>query len=309
MAQRAEPRAPVQAPPRGLSLPGRGADQLADLPSRAGRVRRRFLRNRLGVVGLGVILTVVVLAIVATDVAPYGWKEQDIVNRFQGPSADHWLGTDELGRDILSRLLYGARYSLTIGIASVAVSFSVGTALGAIGGFYRKLDPIVMRLIDVMMAFPGILLAIAIVAALGPGLVNTTIAIAVNEIPGFTRLTRSLVLSLREREFVVAAKVIGARDATIVRRHVLVNLVSPIIVFASLRVSVAILAGATLSFLGLGIQPPTPEWGAMVSTARGYLAVAPHTFFYPTLAIFVTVVAFNLLGDALRDALDPTMRD
>ena len=305
MAQRVEPRQQVQAPPRGLALPGRGAAQLAELPSRTGRMRRRFLHNRLGVVGLGIILTVVALAILSTAIAPYHWKEQDIVNRFKGPSADHWLGTDELGRDILSRVLYGARYSLTFGIASIAFSFTIGPALGAIGGFYRKLDPIVMRLIDVMMAFPGILLAIAIAAALGPGLMNTTIAIAVNEIPGFTRLTRSLVLSLREREFVVAARVIGADDLTVVRRHILVNLVSPLIVFASLRISVAILAGATLSFLGLGIQPPIPEWGTMVSTARGYLAVAPHTFFYPTLAIFITVVAFNLLGDALRDALDP----
>ncbi|MDP9357082.1 MAG: ABC transporter permease, partial [Chloroflexota bacterium] len=185
----------------------------------------------------------------------------------------------------------------------------IGTLLGIIAGFYHRFDTLVMRLIDVMMAFPGILLAIAIVAALGPGIINTIIAIGLNEIPGFARLTRSMVLTLREREFVVAARVTGASDAEIVRRHVLVNLMSPIIVFASLRVSTAILVGATLSFLGLGIQPPIPEWGAMVSTARQYIATAPHTFVYPTLAIFVTVVAFNLLGDALRDTLDPTMRD
>jgi peptide/nickel transport system permease protein len=307
MSQRVE----VREQPRPFMPPksDRAEAGLDGARLRTGRVRRRFLRNRLGVVGLGVIVVVVALALAATAIAPYDWKEQDIVNRFQGPTTDHWLGTDELGRDIFSRLLYGARYSLTIGIASVACSFTIGTVIGAVGGFYSRLDPFVMRLIDVMMAFPGILLAIAIVAALGPGLTNTIIAIAVNEIPGFARLTRSLVLSLREREFVVAARVIGAGDATIVRRHVLVNLVSPIIVFASLRVSTAILGGATLSFLGLGIQPPIPEWGAMVSTARQYLAVAPHTFFYPTLAIFITVVAFNLLGDALRDALDPTMRD
>ena len=299
--ERARPLVPVEA--------GRVDAGLARVRSRAAEVRRRFLRNRLGVVGFAIIGVFALLALLATRIAPYDWKAQDIVNRFQGPSGDHWLGTDELGRDILSRLLYGARYSLVIGIAAVAGSFAIGTLVGAIGGFYSRIDPIVMRLIDILMAFPGILLAIAIVAALGPGLVNTIIAIAVNEIPGFARLTRSLVLTLREREFVVAARMIGAGDLAIVRRHVLVNLVSPIVVFASLRVSTAILAGATLSFLGLGIQPPIPEWGAMVSTARQYLAVAPHTFFYPTLAVFITVVAFNLLGDALRDALDPTMRD
>lgn len=273
------------------------------------RRARLFLRNRAALFGLIVILTLIVLAVFATTLAPYDWKKQDIINRFQRPSADHWLGTDELGRDIFSRILYGARYSLTMGIAAVGVSFAVGTLLGTIAGFYRRLDTVVMRLIDIMMAFPGILLAIAIVAALGPGMVNLIIAIGINEIPGFARITRSLVLSLREREFVVAARVTGAGDVTIVRRHVLVNLVSPIIVFASLRVSTAVLAGATLSFLGLGIQPPIPEWGTMVSTAREYLALAPHTFIFPTIAILITVVAFNLLGDGLRDLLDPTMRD
>ncbi|MDP9367485.1 MAG: ABC transporter permease [Chloroflexota bacterium] len=270
---------------------------------------QRFLRNRPGVLGLAVIVLLILLAVFAPVVAPYHWKTQDIVNRFEGPSTAHLFGTDELGRDIFSRLLYGARYSLTIGIAAVAASFSIGTLLGIIAGFYHRFDTLVMRLIDVMMAFPGILLAIAIVAALGPGILNTIIAIGLNEIPGFARLTRSMVLTLREREFVVAARVVGASDAEIVRRHVLVNLMSPIVVFASLRVSTAILVGATLSFLGLGIQPPIPEWGAMVSTARQYIATAPHTFVYPTLAIFVTVVAFNLLGDALRDTLDPTVRD
>lgn len=270
---------------------------------------RRFLRHKLGVVGLAVIVLLVLLAVSATLLAPYDWKSQSIADRFQGPSAEHWLGTDELGRDILSRLLYGARYSLTIGISAVAVSFVIGTLIGTVAGFYGRLDSILMRLIDILMAFPGILLAIAIVAALGPGIINAIIAIGINEIPGFARLTRSMVLSLRERDFVVAARVTGANDATIVRRHVVINLVSPMVVFASLRVSTAILVGATLSFLGLGIQPPIPEWGTMVSTARQYLAVAPHTFLFPTLAIFITVVAFNLLGDGLRDTLDPTMRD
>jgi ABC-type dipeptide/oligopeptide/nickel transport system permease subunit len=284
-------------------------DRTAAQRSEARRLLRAFMRQRLGVVGLVIIVLFALLAIFAGQIAPYHWRDQNIPDRFQNASREHLLGTDELGRDIFSRILYGARYSLVIGVAAVAVSFAIGAAIGMISGFYTKLDSIIMRLIDVLMAFPGILLAIAIVAALGPGLRNVIIAIAVNEIPGFARLTRSMVLSLRERDYVLAARVVGGTDLTIIRRHILVNLVSPIIVFASLRVSTSILVAATLSFLGLGIQPPTPEWGAMVSTARQYLSTAPHTFFYPTMAIFITVIAFNLLGDSLRDVLDPTLRD
>lgn len=292
------------------AIPAKGAqiEHLKPISQRR-RMVRRFMRQRLGVVGLAIIVALVLAAIFADVIAPYHWREQSIPNRFQGPSSAHLLGTDELGRDIFSRVLYGARYSLVIGVAAVVVSFIIGAFLGMISGFYTRLDSLIMRLIDILMAFPGILLAIAIVAALGPGLRNVILAIGINEIPGFARLTRSMVLSLREREFVVAARLMGAKDSRIVRQHILVNLVSPIIVFASLRISTAILVAATLSFLGLGIQPPTPEWGAMVSTARQYLSTAPHTFFYPTAVIFITVVAFNLLGDALRDTLDPTMRD
>lgn len=271
------------------------------------RFWRKLLRNRLSFLGFCTLLILALVAIFSPQIAPYDWKEQDIINRFQGSSSEHWLGTDELGRDILSRIMYGARYSLIMGIAAVALSSAIGVLLGAIAGFNRKLDSVIMRLIDIMMAFPGILLAIAIVAALGPGLKNIIIAIGINEIPGFARITRSLVLSLREREFVTAAQVMGASGSNIVRRHIFVNLVSPITVYASLQISTAVLVGATLSFLGLGIQPPIPEWGAMVSTARAYLATAPHTFIYPTLAILITVISFNLLGDGLRDALDPTI--
>ncbi|HET9015853.1 MAG TPA: ABC transporter permease [Thermomicrobiaceae bacterium] len=294
-------------------VPGALAGQRADLAAieRAGRHRllRRFLHNKPGVFGLAVIVILVLLAILSPWIAPYNWQAQDIAHRFANPSLSHLLGTDELGRDILSRILYGGRYSLTIGFAAVGVSFAIGTLIGTVAGFYRKTDGVIMRLIDIMMAFPGILLAIAIVAALGPGLINVIVAIGINEIPGFARITRSLVLSLREREFVTAANLMGGSDTYIVRRHVLVNLVSPIIVYASLRISTAVLVGATLSFLGLGIQPPIPEWGAMVSTARDYISIAPYDFLFPTLAIFITVVAFNLLGDTLRDTLDPTIRD
>lgn len=297
--------APAVSPTRPLS--GSAAQAL---PTPRGRnLLARFLRNRAGVLGLLVVVGLAVLGVLAEAVAPYDWRAQDIVHRFAGPSAEHFLGTDELGRDIFSRLLYGARFSLVMGVGAVVLSFTIGTSVGIVAGFYQRVDGPIMRVVDVMLAFPGILLAIAIVGALGPGLTSTIVAIGVNEIPGFARLNRSLVLSLREREFVVAARVLGAADRTILGRHVLLNLLSPLIVYASLRISTAILVGATLSFLGLGVQPPIPEWGAMVSTARQYIATAPHTFVYPTLAIFVTVIAFNLLGDALRDTLDPTLRD
>lgn len=269
---------------------------------------RRFLRNRSGLVGLAIIVLLVTAGLVAEQIAPYDWRAQDVVRRFGSPSAQHLLGTDELGRDIFSRILYGARFSLTIGVGAVALGFLIGTTVGILAGYYRRLDGVVMRIIDIMLAFPGILLAIALVGSLGAGLLSVIVAIGVTEIPGFARLIRASVLSLREREFVLAARVIGASDASILGRHVLLNLISSLVVFASLRMSTAILVGATLSFLGLGIQPPIPEWGAMVSTARQYIATAPHTFLYPTLAIFAAVVAFNLLGDALRDTLDPTLQ-
>lgn len=285
---------------------GPAAARYQEMQSGWTRFWKKFLRSKLATLGLFMLVLIALTAILALEIAPYDWKRQSVMDRFQRPSSEHWLGTDELGRDILSRIMYGARYSLVMGVGAVVLSFVIGVLLGAIAGFNRRLDSVIMRLIDIMMAFPGILLAIAIVAALGPGLLNIIIAIGVNDIPGFARITRSLVLSLREREFVVAARVSGSTGPGIVRRHILINLVSPITVYASLQVSTAVLAGATLSFLGLGIQPPIPEWGTMVSTAREYLAIAPHTFIFPTLAIFITVISFNLLGDGLRDALDPT---
>jgi len=295
----------VSAPARQLAAPA--SERIAVGHARHD-VAHSFLRNRMGVVGLAIIICVVGMAVLAETIAPYDWRAQDVLSRFEGPSPQHLLGTDELGRDIFSRILFGARFSLTIGVGAVALSFAIGTLLGITAGFYRSLDGTLMRVVDVMLAFPGILLAIALVGALGPGLLSVILAIAITEIPGFARLNRSIVLSLRERDFVLAARVVGAPDRTVLGRHVLLNLVSPLLVFASLRLSTAILVGATLSFLGLGIQPPSPEWGTMVSTARQYLATAPHTFLYPTLAIFAVVIAFNLVGDALRDALDPTLR-
>lgn len=270
---------------------------------------RRFVRHRAGVVGAVVLLLLILLAIFAPLIAPDSPYEQNIALRWQTPSGAHLLGTDELGRDILSRILYGARYSLSIGFGAVLISFVIGVAIGTLSGYYQRLDGVIQRVVDVMLAFPPILLAIAIAAARGPGFFNTIVVIGVTEIPGFIRLTRSSVLSIREREFVSAARALGAVDGRIMVRHVLPSMVSPIVVFASLRIATAMLTGATLSFLGLGVPPPKPEWGAMISTARNNLRVAPHTFLIPTAVLFIAVMAANLLGDALRDTLDPTLRD
>ncbi len=270
---------------------------------------RRFLHHRAGVAGAVVLLVLIFLALLAPVIAPYSWLEQNIALRWQTPSRAHLFGTDELGRDILSRVLYGGRYSLAIGFGAVVISFCFGVLVGTISGFYRRLDGIIMRLVDIMLAFPPILLALAIAAARGAGFLNTIIIIGVTEIPGFIRLTRSSVLSIREREFVTAARAMGAVDGRIMLRHVVPSMVSPIVVFASLRIATALLTGATLSFLGLGVPPPKPEWGAMISTARNALRTAPHTFLIPTAVLFIAVLSANLLGDALRDTLDPTLRE
>lgn len=270
---------------------------------------RRFLRRRAAVVGGTILLLMILAAIFAPIIAPHSWSEQSIANRWQTPSAEHLLGTDELGRDILSRLIWGARFSLSIGFGAVLISFSIGVLIGTVSGYYHRLDLVIQRLVDIMLAFPSILLAIGIVAALGPGFLNTIIVIGVTEVPGFIRLARSSVLSIREREFVTAARALGARDGRIMLRHVLPSMVSPIVVFASLRVASALLTGATLSFLGLGVPPPRPEWGAMINTARNALRTAPHTFLIPTAILFVAVMAANFLGDGLRDTLDPQIRE
>lgn len=270
---------------------------------------RRFTRHRAGLVGAVVLFGLIAISALAPRLAPDSPYEQNIALRWQSPTAAHWFGTDELGRDILSRVIWGGRYSLAIGFGAVLISFSIGVLIGTISGYYRRLDTVIMRLVDIMLAFPSILLAIAIAAARGPGFLNTIIVIGVTEIPGFIRLTRSSVLSIRERDFVSAARAVGAMDGRIMLRHVIPSMVSPIVVFASLRIATAMLQGATLSFLGLGVPPPQPEWGAMISTARNSLRMAPHTFLIPTAVLFVAVMAANLLGDALRDTLDPTLRD
>ncbi|HET6871974.1 MAG TPA: ABC transporter permease, partial [Sporolactobacillaceae bacterium] len=245
----------------------------------------------------------------APMIAPQGYNVQKLSERLQAPSAKHWLGTDDFGRDIWVRLIYGARLSIWVGFASVIGSIIVGTFLGMLAGYYGKaIDMIISRLFDIMLAFPSILLAIAIVAVLGPSLTNALIAIATVNVPNFGRLVRSRVLSLKEEEFITAARSIGMRDARILIYHVLPNSLAPIIVQGTLSIATAILDAAALGFLGLGAQAPHPEWGRMLSDARQYITDAPWTELFPGLAIALTVLGFNLLGDGLRDTLDPRMK-
>jgi peptide/nickel transport system permease protein len=269
---------------------------------------RRFVSHRLAVVGLALIALLVLLAAFAAQVAPRDPIRQDLPRALVPPSRDFPLGADEFGRCILSRILYGARLSLVVGVLATAIGAVTGILLGLLAGYFPRLDAPVMRAMEVLLAFPSILLAIAIVAALGPSLVNVMIAVGLRSIPSFARLTRSMVLSLKELEFVQGVHALGAGHGRVLFRHILPNSVSPLLVFSSMQVATSILLAAILSFLGLGVQPPTPEWGKMVSDGRAYLLDAPHVSLFPGIAIFLTVMGFNCLGDGLRDALDPRMR-
>ncbi|SHI83770.1 peptide/nickel transport system permease protein [Lutispora thermophila DSM 19022] len=235
---------------------------------------------------------------------------QNLVMRLKGPSAEHIFGLDEFGRDIFLRMLWGTRYSLFLGAIGILASTIVGGTLGAIAGFYgNAIDNIVMRFMDILLAIPSILLAIAIVAALGPGLVNILIAIAISYIPTFARVVRAKVMSIKDQEFIEAARAVGASDARIIFKYIIPNSLAPIIVQATLGVAGAILSIAGLSFLGLGIQPPMPEWGAMLSNARTYIRDAWHITVIPGLGIMLTILSLNLVGDGLRDALDPRLKN
>ena len=268
-------------------------------------VWRRFTKHRLAVIGLGVILALVVLALGARQIAPHDPIRQDLPHALAKPSVEFPLGTDEFGRCILSRILFGARLSLLVGVIATTIGATAGILLGLCAGYFPRADAPVMRCMDVLLAFPSILLAIAVVAALGPSLGNVMIAVGVRSIPSFARVSRSMVLSLKELEFVQGAAALGASHARVLFGHILPNSVSPLLVFSSMQVATAILLAAILSFLGLGVQPPTPEWGKMVSDGRAYLMDAPHVSLFPGLAIFIAVMGFNCLGDGLRDALDP----
>lgn len=267
----------------------------------------KFKRSKLALIGLFLITLQILIAIFAPLIAPYNPYQQDLVKRtLPVGSKGHLLGTDDFGRDILSRVIYGSRISLLVGLSSVFIGLLIGVSLGLIAGFYSKLDMIIMRFIDIMLSFPGVLLALSIIAILGPGLINVIIAISIWSVPTFTRLVRSQVLQIKESEYVSAAKALGASDFVIMIKHILPNCIGPIIVYASLRIASAILSAAALSFLGLGAQPPLPEWGAMVSAGRSYIYNAPHMIIVPGLAIMLLVMSFNLVGDGLRDAFDPS---
>jgi peptide/nickel transport system permease protein len=272
-------------------------------------VTRALLTHRLALLGLAVLALLVVTAVAGRALAPYGPNEVDVANRLQGPSLSHLFGTDELGRDVLSRVLVAARASLLVGLVSVGIALTAGVVLGLVAGFYgRWVDDVVMRAMDVLFAFPAILLAIAILAVLGPGIVNVMIAIGVVYTPIFARITRASVLSVREEVYVRAARSLGVGDLRLLRLHVLPNVLAPIIVQTSLSLAFAILSEAALSFLGLGVQPPDPSWGRMLLEGRGFVEQAWWMGVFPGIAIFVTVLSFNVVGDALRDALDPRQR-
>jgi peptide/nickel transport system permease protein len=268
-----------------------------------------FCKNRLALVGLGIVIFFIIVAIIAPLIAPYSFKEQVLADRLMSPSAKHWFGTDDFGRDIFSRIVYGARISLWVGLISVLGSVILGTGLGIIAGYYgRWPDAIISRVFDIMLAFPSILLAIAVVAILGPSLQNALIAIAVINIPNFGRLVRSKVLSVKQEEYIMAARAVGMKDKRILFRHILPNSITPVIVQATLAIATAIIEAAALGFLGLGAQAPTPEWGKMLADSKQYLMQAPWTLFFPGVAIMLTVLGFNLMGDGLRDVLDPKMK-
>jgi glutathione transport system permease protein len=274
-----------------------------------GEFWRRFRRKRVALAAGLVILLIVLAAAFAPWVAPYAPAAPDYNNVLAGPSAAHWLGTDSYGRDIFSRIIWGGRISLSVGFISVAIGGAVGVVLGLLAGYLGGwVDSLIMRFSDVLLAFPGILLAIGVVAVLGPGVVNVIYAVAVFSVPVFARLVRGSTLALKQTVYVQASRSIGVRRVTLVLRHILPGTLPGVIVYVSLRIGTAILTAAALSFIGLGAQPPSPEWGAMLADGRSYLGVADQLTVFPGLAIFITVLAFNLLGDGLRDALDQKLQ-
>ncbi len=273
------------------------------------RFTRRMWQNKSGMLGLTIILVYLVVAIFAVRLAPYSPIEQNAGDRLQAPSATHLLGTDEFGRDILSRLMHGATNSLRIALISVSISFVIGTFLGVIGGYFGGwLDNLIMRIADLLFSFPAILLALSIAAALGPGMRNTILAISVVYLPIFARVARGAVLIIKDMDYIEAARSLGARPPMIIGTHILPNAIAPSIVQVSLALSWSILTEAALSFLGLGTLPPNPSWGSMLSESRTLMEIAPWMAFSPGMAIMLGVLGFNLFGDGLRDVLDPRMQ-
>ncbi len=270
---------------------------------------KRMRRNRLAMVGLAIVIILALAAIFAPFICKYTYDKQDLRNTLCFPNGDHWLGTDNFGRDLFARIVYGARVSLIVGFISVGIGIAIGGTIGAVAAFYGgKTDNILMRIMDIMSSIPNILLAISISAMMGPGLLNAMIAVGVSSVPAYARVARSSVITIREQEFVEAARAIGGSDLRIIFRHVIPNSLSPVIVQATLGVAGAILVASSLSFLGLGVQPPTPEWGSILSSGRAFIREFWPIVTFPGIAIMVTIIALNLLGDGLRDALDPKLK-
>lgn len=274
-------------------------------------VWRRLKRNKQAMLGLMILVIMIVIAIFANLIADYDQLaiKQNMRIRLQPPNNIHLFGTDSYGRDILARIAHGSRISLTIGLIAVGLSLLGGGIIGSLAGYYKgRLDDILMRIMDMLLAIPAILLAIAIVAALGPGIVNLMIALSIAQTPAYARVIRASIMSIRDREFVEAARAIGASDFQIIFRHIIPNAIGPVIVQATLGVAEAIMAAAGLSFIGLGIEPPAPEWGTMLAEGKEFIRYSPYLVAFPGIAIVITVLSLNLLGDGLRDALDPRLK-
>ncbi len=293
----------------GLVVPAAAPVELVGSGVAFGRWWRRFARNPGAVFGLVVFLALIVMAVFAPLISPFDPLAQGVGKPLQGPTTSHWAGTDSFGRDILSRIIYGARVALIVGIVSVFLAMVIGVTLGLISGYYGGLvDVVIMRVMDGLFAFPIIILAIAMMAVMGFGVRNVIIAVAVGFIAPFARVTRGDVLAVKEEPYIEAARLGGVRSLTIIFRHVLPNVLAPIIVQGALRVSGAIITESGLSFLGLGPPPPTPAWGRMIAEGQTFIVMAPHIATIPGIALMVAIVALNLLGDGLRDTLDPRMR-
>ena len=270
---------------------------------------KRLAKNKLAVAGLVIIVILILVAVFAPLIAPYGYEKQDLANTFAKSSGEHLLGTDNLGRDVFSRLIYGTRQSLQIGVLSVALGAFLGTVFGVFAGYYGGIiDNILMRILDVYQSIPGMILSIVLAVTLGPGLNNAIIALGIGTMPIYARIVRAPLLQIRSMEYIEAARAINARDFRIVTRYALPNAVAPLIVQITMSIGLSILAAAMLSFIGLGAQPPVAEWGAMLTEARAYIRNHGELITYPGIAIVISVLAFNLFGDGLRDALDPRLK-
>ncbi|MCL5108970.1 MAG: ABC transporter permease [Chloroflexi bacterium] len=284
------------------------SERTAREESQLAEVWRRLRRHRAAMLGLAVLVLFAVLATIVQFVSPYDPLKQVLKDALLEPSLTHPFGTDYLGRDILTRMLYGSRYSLSIGFGAVAIGLAIGVPVGSISGYYGGwVDLIVQRFVDILLSFPGILLALSLVATLGVGIENVVLSVGISSMPNFIRLTRASTLSIREMAYVEAARCLGASNPRIIFVHVLRNALAPVIVQATLSLGSAILLAAGLGFLGLGVQPPTPEWGTMLGEGKDYIFASPNMITFPGLAVFLAVLAFNLLGDGLRDALDPRL--